>query len=102
MARLRIKAISLFTAFAFVVSPFAPAFAASPAPVEAEHGMVVTAQHLATDVGVEILKNGAMPWMRQCGRLRVGSRLSDGGQYRRRRLHDDPAEGRQDDLPRFS
>ncbi|QPB19059.1 gamma-glutamyltransferase [Rhizobium sp. 007] len=58
MARLRIKAISLFTAFAFVVSPFAPAFAASPAPVEAEHGMVVTAQHLATDVGVEILKNG--------------------------------------------
>lgn len=58
MARLRIKAISLFTAFAFVVSPFAPAFAASPAPVEAEHGMVVTAQHLATDVGVEILKSG--------------------------------------------
>ncbi|APO69148.1 gamma-glutamyltranspeptidase [Rhizobium gallicum] len=58
MARLRIKAISLFTAFAFVVSPFAPAFAASPAPVEGEHGMVVTAQHLATDVGVEILKNG--------------------------------------------
>jgi gamma-glutamyltranspeptidase / glutathione hydrolase len=58
MARLRIKAISLFTAFAFVVSPLAPAFAASPAPVEAEHGMVVTAQHLATDVGVEILKGG--------------------------------------------
>ncbi|SCW73563.1 gamma-glutamyltranspeptidase / glutathione hydrolase [Rhizobium mongolense subsp. loessense] len=58
MVRLRIKAISLFTAFAFVVLPLAPAFAASPAPVEAEHGMVVTAQHLATDVGVEILKGG--------------------------------------------
>ncbi|MEX2694363.1 gamma-glutamyltransferase [Rhizobium mongolense] len=58
MARLRIKAISLLTAFAFVVFPLAPAFAASPAPVEAEHGMVVTAQHLATDVGVEILKSG--------------------------------------------
>lgn len=58
MARLRIKAISLLTAFAFVVSPLATAFAASPAPVEAEHGMVVTAQHLATDVGVEILKSG--------------------------------------------
>ncbi|PKA41674.1 gamma-glutamyltransferase [Rhizobium sullae] len=58
MERLRIKAISLFTVFAFVASPLALAFAASPAPVEAEHGMVVTAQHLATDVGVEILKGG--------------------------------------------
>jgi gamma-glutamyltranspeptidase/glutathione hydrolase len=35
-----------------------PAFAASPPPVEAEHGMVVTAQHLATDVGVDVLKKG--------------------------------------------
>ncbi|WP_438754470.1 gamma-glutamyltransferase [Pararhizobium sp. O133] len=35
-----------------------PAFAASPEPVKAEHGMVVTAQHLATDVGVEVLKKG--------------------------------------------
>jgi gamma-glutamyltranspeptidase/glutathione hydrolase len=33
-------------------------FAASPPPVEAEHGMVVTAQHLATDVGVDVLKKG--------------------------------------------
>ncbi|MDI7862090.1 gamma-glutamyltransferase [Rhizobiaceae bacterium n13] len=32
--------------------------AASPEPVKAEHGMVVTAQHLASDVGVEILKKG--------------------------------------------
>lgn len=36
----------------------ATAFAASPAPAKGEHGMVVTAQHLATDVGVEVLKKG--------------------------------------------
>lgn len=34
------------------------ASAASPAPVAAEHGMVVTAQHLATRVGVDVLKDG--------------------------------------------
>src|SRR5664279_6036632 len=32
--------------------------AASIAPVAAEHGMVVTAQHLATEVGVDVLKRG--------------------------------------------
>ncbi|KGU86042.1 gamma-glutamyltransferase [Pseudomonas mediterranea] len=32
--------------------------AASQAPVAAENGMVVTAQHLATHVGVDVLKNG--------------------------------------------
>ena len=32
--------------------------ATSPAPVAAEHGMVVTAQHLASQVGVDILKAG--------------------------------------------
>ena len=32
--------------------------AASPAPAEGENGMVVTAQHLATDVGLEVLKAG--------------------------------------------
>jgi gamma-glutamyltranspeptidase / glutathione hydrolase len=37
----------------------APALqAASPAPVAAEHGMVVTAQHLATEVGVRVLQRG--------------------------------------------
>lgn len=35
-----------------------PAFAASPAPAKGEHGMVVTAQHLASEVGVEVLKKG--------------------------------------------
>ena len=34
------------------------AHAASPAPVAAENGMVVTAQHLATRIGVDVLKDG--------------------------------------------
>lgn len=37
---------------------FASAQSASIAPVAAEHGMVVTAQHLATQVGVDVLKKG--------------------------------------------
>ena len=37
---------------------FASAQSASIAPVAAEHGMVVTAQHLATQVGVNVLKKG--------------------------------------------
>jgi gamma-glutamyltranspeptidase/glutathione hydrolase len=36
----------------------AASIAASLAPVAAEHGMVVTAQHLATQVGVDVLKRG--------------------------------------------
>ena len=36
----------------------AGAHAASQAPVAAEHGMVVTAQHLATRVGVDVLRDG--------------------------------------------
>jgi len=36
----------------------ATARAASPAPVVADNGMVVTAQHLATKIGVEVLKAG--------------------------------------------
>jgi gamma-glutamyltranspeptidase/glutathione hydrolase len=36
----------------------APAFAASPPPVGAAHGMAVTGQHIASDVGVEIMKAG--------------------------------------------
>ena len=35
-----------------------PARSASMAPVAAQHGMVVTAQHLATKVGVDVLKGG--------------------------------------------
>ena len=37
---------------------FGSATAASMAPVSAENGMVATAQHLATDVGVEVLRSG--------------------------------------------
>lgn len=37
---------------------FSSSYAASVAPVAAENGMVVTAQHLATHVGVDILKSG--------------------------------------------
>ncbi|MFZ4479039.1 MAG: gamma-glutamyltransferase [Rhodoferax sp.] len=37
---------------------FATSRAASVAPVAAEHGMVVTAHHLATRVGVDVLKRG--------------------------------------------
>ena len=37
---------------------FNAAQAASQAPVAAENGMVVTAQHLATRVGVDVLKDG--------------------------------------------
>ena len=36
----------------------AAALAASPPPAEGENGMVVTAQHLATDIGIEVLKGG--------------------------------------------
>ena len=37
---------------------FSPARAASVAPIPAENGMVVSAQHLATQVGVDVLKRG--------------------------------------------
>ena len=42
-----------------VTTAFVPAsYAASVAPVAAENGMVVAAQHLASKVGVEVLKRG--------------------------------------------
>src|ERR1700726_4040104 len=40
------------------ITTFAPGHAASVAPVAAENGMVVSAQHLATRVGVDVLKDG--------------------------------------------
>ncbi|MDQ0558801.1 gamma-glutamyltranspeptidase/glutathione hydrolase [Rhizobium mesoamericanum] len=52
----RTRIVALVAALSLALAPLA--FAASPTPVEAEHGMVVTAQHLATDVGVDVLKNG--------------------------------------------
>ena len=50
--------IAFTLALSLTVSVWTPTFAASPAPVKAEHGMVVTAQHLASDVGVDVLKSG--------------------------------------------
>ena len=51
-----------FIAFSFAVllstSQATNAFAAAPAPVKGEHGMVVTAQHLASEIGVEVMKQG--------------------------------------------
>ncbi len=40
------------------VALFGPAYAASVAPVAAENGMVVSAQHLASQVGVDVLRRG--------------------------------------------
>ncbi|MBB3312805.1 gamma-glutamyltranspeptidase/glutathione hydrolase [Rhizobium sp. BK196] len=57
MDRLPRQSVAILAAISLCLAPL-PAFAASPAPVEAEHGMVVTAQHLATDVGVDVLKSG--------------------------------------------
>ena len=50
--------IAFTLSFALGFSFLPVAFAASPAPVKGEHGMVVTAQHLASEVGVEVLKKG--------------------------------------------
>jgi len=41
-----------------LVLTYTCSYAASQAPVAAENGMVVTAQHLATHVGVDVLKDG--------------------------------------------
>lgn len=56
MTRDRLAARLLTAALALCIG--VGARAASPAPVAAEHGMVVTAQHLATRVGVDVLKDG--------------------------------------------
>ncbi len=45
------------TLVAFALA-MAPAYAAAPPPVAAEHGMVASAQRLASEVGVEVLKKG--------------------------------------------
>jgi gamma-glutamyltranspeptidase / glutathione hydrolase len=50
--------VHLLLACAWSLSAVATANAASPKPVAAEQGMVVTAQHLATEAGVDILKRG--------------------------------------------
>ena len=49
---------SLILAAAGISSVIAPAHAAAPAPLESAGGMVVTAQHRASDVGADILRQG--------------------------------------------
>ncbi|CAN7293618.1 gamma-glutamyltransferase [Rhizobium sp. LjRoot254] len=49
---------SITLALALLVLPSQQGFAFSPRPVEADNGMVVTAHRLASDAGVEVLKNG--------------------------------------------
>ncbi|TPK84481.1 gamma-glutamyltransferase [Mesorhizobium sp. B2-4-17] len=56
LTRRTLIAASLSLTFAFV--PFTTVFAASPAPAKGENGMVVTAQHLASEVGIDVLKKG--------------------------------------------
>src|SRR3954447_1465725 len=46
------------TVFALALATVARGFAASPPPAGAGSGMVVTGQHIASDVGVEIMKGG--------------------------------------------
>jgi gamma-glutamyltranspeptidase/glutathione hydrolase len=49
----------IFAAIALIwIAMFCPVRGASVAPTAAENGMVVSAQHLATDVGVDVLKRG--------------------------------------------
>jgi gamma-glutamyltranspeptidase/glutathione hydrolase len=52
------RSIARVVLFAFTLAGTCPAFAASVAPVAARNGMVVSAQHLATKVGVDILRKG--------------------------------------------
>lgn len=50
--------LALFLAAALSIGGATPSRAASPEPVAAEHGMVVTSQHLASQVGADILRQG--------------------------------------------
>ncbi|WP_435655704.1 gamma-glutamyltransferase [Brucella pituitosa] len=52
-----LKSFSLAAVIA-IAGHLPSAHAASPAPAEGQNGMVVTAQHLASQVGVSVLKNG--------------------------------------------
>src|SRR5215468_4942823 len=53
-----LHAAALALALSAALACAVPAHAASQAPVGAERGMVVTAQHLATKVGVDVLRRG--------------------------------------------
>ena len=55
-ARSTLLAFAITTAT--LVAAADPGFGASPAPARGEDGMVVSAQHLATEIGVDVLKQG--------------------------------------------
>ncbi len=57
MQHFRLKSLSLAVLITTAIN-LPSAFAASPAPAEGENGMVVTAQHLASQVGIDVLKSG--------------------------------------------
>jgi gamma-glutamyltranspeptidase/glutathione hydrolase len=57
MQHYTLKSLSLAAVVA-VASHLPSAYAASPAPAEGQNGMVVTAQHLASHIGIDVLKNG--------------------------------------------
>ena len=95
--------IALSLTFALALSFQPAAIAASPEPVKGEHGMVVTAAETGFRRGCGRPARGRQRG--RCGGCRglcPGGRLSCCGQSWRRWLHDDPAEGRAHDLPRFS
>jgi gamma-glutamyltranspeptidase/glutathione hydrolase len=50
--------IGVTLSLAIALTPSAAVFAASPQPAKGGHGMVVTAQHFASEAGVEVLKKG--------------------------------------------
>jgi len=50
--------LPLCVALTLSLLPLTPSPAASPAPIQAEHGMVVTAEKLASEAGAEVLKQG--------------------------------------------
>ena len=56
MHSLRTPSLAFATIIAIALAD--PGFAASPAPAKGENGMVVSAQHLATEIGVDVLKQG--------------------------------------------
>ncbi len=58
MQQLALRRLSLAVGFTLAIALAPDAFAASPAPAEGQNGMVVTAQHLASQVGVDVLKSG--------------------------------------------
>jgi gamma-glutamyltranspeptidase/glutathione hydrolase len=58
MTTTRRALISIGLTLSLSVASSGAGLAASPAPVKGEHGMVVTAQHLASEIGVDVLKKG--------------------------------------------